>query len=251
VVRIRTKDSKLWKTCVSAMASLIDEAAFRFSPEGIRAKAMDPSHVALIDFMLEPGAFEEYDVKRPATLGINLGEMSKIMSRAKAEDEFSLELDEEKNRLALTFKGVSTRRFSLPLLDISEAELPEPKLQFTSSADLLAGVMQDGLRDAEIIGDNVRLEIAERGFFMRAEGDRGATELKLSEGDAGLLKLAAKQPAHAMFNIKYLIDMTRAAGSTDTITINLGTDLPIQLDLQIAEGKGRLRFLLAPRIEAE
>ena len=236
---------------MGAMASLIDEAAFKFSPEGIRVKAMDPSHVALIDFVLEPGAFEEYDVKRPATLGINLGEMNKIMARSKAEDEFLLELDEEKNRLALTFKGASTRRFSLPLLDISEAELPEPKLQFTSSADLMAGVMQDGLRDAELIGDNVKLEIMEKGFFMRAEGDKGATEFKLSEGDAGLLKLMAKQPARAMFNIKYLIDMTKAAGSTDMITLNLGTDLPIQLDIPIAGGKGRLKFLLAPRIEAE
>lgn len=232
------------------MASLIDEATFKFSPEGIRAKAMDPSHVALIDLMLEPGAFEGYDVKRPAALGIDLREMSKIMARARAEDEFFLELDEEKNRLALTFKGVSTRRFSLPLLDITEFELPEPKLQFASSAEVMAGVIQDGLRDAEIIGDNVKLEITEKGFFMTAESDKGATELKLCEGDAGLLKLTAKQRASAMFNIKYLIDMTRAASATDAISINLGTDLPVQLDLSIAEGKGRLRFLLAPRIEA-
>ena len=232
------------------MASLIDEATFKFSPEGIRAKAMDPSHVALIDLVLEPRTFEEYDVKRPVALGIDLREMSKIMARARAEDDFFLELDEEKNRLALTFKGVSTRRFSLPLLDIAEFELPEPKLQFTSSAEVMAGVMQDGLRDAEIIGDNVKLEITEKGFFMKAESDKGATELKLCEGDVGLLKLTAKQEASAMFNIKYLIDMTKAASSTDKININLGTDLPVQLDLPIAEGKGRLRFLLAPRIEA-
>jgi proliferating cell nuclear antigen len=54
-----------------------------------------------------------------------------------------------------------------------------------------------------------------------------------------------------MFNIKYLGDMTKAASSTDVITINLGMDLPIQLDFPVAEGKGKLRFLLAPRIEAE
>jgi proliferating cell nuclear antigen len=244
-------DSKLWKTCMSAIASLIDEAAFKLTPEGIKMKAMDPSHVALVDFELPTSAFAEYDVKRSAVLGIDLTEMTKIMGRAKAEDEFTLELDEEKNRLGLTFKSASTRRFSLPLIDISEAELPEPKLQFTATAELSAGVIQDGLKDAEIVGDNVKFELTEDGFFMHTESDTGATELKLRKGDPGLLKLTVKQPARAMFNIKYLIDMTKAASPTDVITINLGTNLPIQLDFPVAEGKGRLRFLLAPRIEAE
>jgi len=251
MVSARMADSKTWKTCVGAMVNLIDEAAFKFTPEGIKMKAMDPSHVALLDFELPASAFEEYKIKQPTTLGIGLIEMNKILARAKAEDELALELDEEKNRLALTFKGVSTRRLSLPLIDVSEAELPEPKLQFTATADVVAGVIQDGLKDAEIVGDNVKFELSEDGFFLSAESDKGTSELKLRKGDQALPKLSVKQPAHAMFNIKYLSDMAKAAGSSDVITINLGTDLPIQLDLQVAEGKGRLRFLLAPRIEAE
>lgn len=251
MVSIKMADSKLWKTCVSAIASLIDEAAFKFTPEGIRMKAMDPSHVALVDFELPSATFVEYNVKQATVLGIDMTEMTKIMARAKAEDEFTMELDEDKNRLGLTFKSASMRRFSLPLIDISEAELPEPKLQFTAVAEVSAGVIQDGLRDAEIVGDNVRFELTEDGFFMYTESDTGTTELKLRKSDPGLLKLSIKQPAKAMFNIKYLVDMTKAASSTDIITINLGSNLPIQLDFPIAEGKGRLRFLLAPRIEAE
>ena len=52
-------------------------------------------------------------------------------------------------------------------------------------------------------------------------------------------------------NIKYLSDITKSASSNDLIKINLGTNLPIQLDFPIAGGEGRLRFLLAPRIEGE
>jgi proliferating cell nuclear antigen len=233
------------------MVNLIDEAAFKFTPEGIKMRAMDPSHVAFLDFGLPASAFEEYNVKQSTTLGIGLTEMNKIMARAKAEDEFTLELDEEKNRLVLTFKGISTRRFSLPLIDVSEVELPEPKLQFTATADVVAGVIQDGLKDAEIVGDNVKFELGEDEFSLSAESDKGTSELKLRKGDQGLLKLDIKQPARATFNIKYLSDMTKAAGSSDLITINLGTDLPIQLDFPVADGRGRLRFLLAPRIEAE
>ena len=245
------EDSKIWKTCISAMSNLIEEALFKLTPDGIKMKAMDPSHVALVDFELPAAAFADYEVKRAVSLGINLAEMNKIMARAKAEDEFFMELDEEKNRLSLTFKGTSTRKFSLSLIDTSESELPEPKLQFTASADIVAGVVQDGLKDAEIVGDNVRCELTDEGFFMLTESDTGATELKLHKGDPGLLKLNVKQPARAMFNINYLINMTKAASSTENITVNMGTNLPIQLDFPIAEGKGKLRFLLAPRIEAE
>ncbi len=251
MVSVRMEESKVWKTCIGMMVNLIEEAAFKFTPDGIKMKAMDPSHIALVDFELPATAFVEYKVKQPTVLGINLLEMYKIMSRGKAEDELTLELDEERNRMGLTFKGASTRRLSLPLIDIREAELPEPKLQFTATAEVLAGVIQDGLKDAEIVGDNVRFELSNDGLLISAESDKGTAELKLGKGDKALAKLNVKQLARAMFNIKYLSDMTKAASSSDIITINLGMELPIQLDFPVADGKGRLRFLLAPRIEAE
>lgn len=251
MVKARMAESKVWKTCVGMMVNLIEEAAFKFTHEGVKMKAMDPSHIALVDFELPDKAFEEYNVKQPTILGINLLEMDKIMSRGKAEDELILELDEKQNRLGFTFKGASTRRLSLPLIDVREAELPEPKLQFTATAEVSAGVIQDGLKDAEIVGDNVKFELNEDGLIISAESDRGTTELKLSKGDKALAKLNVKQGAKAMFNIKYLGDITKSVSSADSITINLGTDLPLQLDFPVADGKGRLRFLLAPRIEAD
>ncbi len=251
MVSAKMADSKVWKTCIGTMVNLIEEGAFKFTSDGVRMKAMDPSHVALVDFELPAAAFTEYNFKQPVTLGLNLAEMNKVVYRAKAEDELILELDENIHRLAIMFKGTSTRRLSLPLIDVREAELPEPKIQFTATADILAGVIQDGLRDAELISDNVRFELNENGFYVSAVGDKGTTELKLDKGDKGLVNLSVKDPAQAMFNLNYLTDMTKAATSADVIKINLGTNLPIQLDFPIAEGKGKLLFLLAPRIESE
>ena len=173
------------------------------------------------------------------------------MSRGKAEDELIIELDEKQNRLALTFKGTSTRRLSLPLIDIRETDLPEPKLQFTAAAEVVSGVIHDGLKDAELVGENVSFELSKDGLRISAESDKGSAELKLEKGDKALTKLDVKQEARAVFNIKYLSDITKSAGSNDPITINLGTNLPIQLDFPIAGGNGRLRFLLAPRVEGE
>lgn len=251
MISARMSNSKAWKTCISAIVNLIDEAAFKFTPEGIKMRAMDPSHVALLDFELLSSAFAEYKVEEPTTIGINLINMNKILGRANAEDEFILELDEEKNRLVLKFKGASTRSLSLPLIDISESELPEPKLQFTATADVVAEVIQDGLKDAELVGDTITIELNENGLTLTSESEKGTSELELVRGNNALLKLDVKEPTQAKYNIDYLSRMTKAANTTDTITINLGKDLPILLNLQVAKNKGRLQFLLAPRVEAE
>lgn len=249
MVKARMSDTKVWKTCIGSMVNIIEEAAFKFTPQGIRMKAMDPSHIALVDFELPSNAFEEYNVKAPAVLGINLLEMDKILSRSKADDELTMEMDEKQSRLMITFRGKSTRKLSLPLMNIDEREFPEPKIPFQAEADVNAGVIQDGLKDAELVTDNVQFLVDEGTFLMKAEGDRGTSELKLSKGDEALAKFKVEQPVRAMFNIKYLSDMMKGASSADVVKIKLGTDLPVMIDFEIS--KGRLRYLLAPRIEAE
>lgn len=123
-MKARMKHASIWKTCVGAISGMIDEAAFKVSPEGMKMRAMDPSHICLVDFELRKEAFNEFLVNEPVTLGINLLGMDKILSRARTDDEFVLELDAEKNRLVLTFKSASTRSFSMPLIDVGESELP-------------------------------------------------------------------------------------------------------------------------------
>lgn len=241
----------MWKTCIGMMVNLVEEAAFKFSEQGVRTRAMDPSRVALVDLEIPAEAFSEYQLKEPTVLGINLLEMDKVLSRGKSDDELTMELDRDGGRLNLIFRGASTRKLSLPIIDVQEAELQEPKIPFTAVVEVMAGVLQDGLKDAELVGETVRLEADGEEFSMSSEGDRGKTELKLRKGDQGLLKITAKQRTKATYGINYLSNMLKSAESGKGVTLSFGTDLPIQLDYPIAEGKGRLRFLLAPRIEAE
>jgi proliferating cell nuclear antigen len=251
VLRVKSKDTKMWKTCIGMMVNLVEEAALKFSEEGVRTRAMDPSRVALVDLEIGSGAFSEYQVKGPTVLGINLLEMDRILSRGKPADELTIELDQSGSGLNLTFRGASTRRLSLPLIDVSEAELPEPKIPFTATVEVLAGALQDGLKDAELFGENVRFEAKGEEFLMSSAGEKGKTEMKLEKGDQALIKIAAKQPTRATYGIAYLSNMLKSAESGNPVTLSFGTDLPLQLDFPIAEGKGRLRFLLAPRIESE
>jgi len=250
-MRLEMSDSKVWKNCVGAISNLIERAEFEIGEDGIELKAMDPSHVALTDFWLSADAFEEYEVDGTVKLGVDLDEMDNIMSRANNSDKSILEFGEEDNRLKLEFVGASNRKFTLPLLDVEDEELPDPELDFSANAKLTAGVIKEGLKDAGLVGDNVRFNLSDDAFVMSSESDTSSAEMKLSDGDKGLEELEADEESSAMYNIDYLENMVKSASSNDIVNVSHGEDLPIEFVFDIAEGDGRLRFLLAPRVEAE
>jgi len=45
----KTSTSDEWKAIISAISTLVEEATFEATVEGISFRGMDPSHVALID----------------------------------------------------------------------------------------------------------------------------------------------------------------------------------------------------------
>jgi proliferating cell nuclear antigen len=47
----------------------------------------------------------------------------------------------------------------------------------------------------------------------------------------------------------YFSNMIKAIPSGTNVNINLGNDLPVKLEFDIAAGKGQVKYLLAPRIE--
>ncbi len=248
MVRVSMSEPKVWKTFVSSVTALIEEAAFVFSPEGVRMKAMDPSKISLVEFELSPKAFDEFNVKEKTVVGIKLTEFERALSRMKSKDQLILDVDTEKNRLNLVFKGASTRRLGIPLLSMEEEELPEPKLSFAAKVVVRAEVLKDGLKDAEMIAENVRLSADKKSFSLTAESDRGSSELVLSTGDEGLISLEVSEPATAIYSVRYLKDMTSGASASDNITLKFSTDLPLEIDFNVENGK--FRYLLAPRVEA-
>jgi proliferating cell nuclear antigen len=239
------KDAKLWKTCVSAVSSLIEDAAFVVSPSGLKLRAMDPSHIALVDLELPPQAFEEFSVEKQTTIGIHIPEMVKVVSRAKPSERLTIELDESTNRLNLTFAGPPVRRLSMPTIDAQDANYPEPKLIFTAAMEVPADLIQDGIKDAELIGDSVEFEAVKEGLRMRAESDKGASELVLDVGSDALTNFTANPPARARYAISYLNSIL-SNSPPGLIGVKLGTDLPVSITYPIPSGK--LMFLLAPRV---
>src|SRR6266566_3462961 len=58
-------DARLFRNLIGAISSLIEEADFNASPDGIKLRSMDPSHIAMVDFEWPKTAFDTYECNAP------------------------------------------------------------------------------------------------------------------------------------------------------------------------------------------
>ena len=81
VFSAKTTGSEEWKAVISAVSTLVEEATFEATVEGISFRGMDPSHVALIDINWPNTAFEKYECDGDIKFGVRIDEFSKLIKR--------------------------------------------------------------------------------------------------------------------------------------------------------------------------
>ncbi len=240
-------DPKILKYYIDAISNMIDEAGISVSEEGIKLRAMDPAHVALVDFEVKKDAFDEFQVDEALVLGVDLERFNTILKRASATDKLQLELSDEGNALKIKFGDTTRRVFELPLIEVSEEEQKVPSLEFPCELELDPKIISEGIKDAEIISDHVNLQMEEDALVIEAKGDLGSVVVSVGKDDA--IAFSCKGKAKSMFSIEYLKDMIKASDVASSVKLSLGENIPIKIDF--LSPSARLTFLLAPRIESD
>jgi proliferating cell nuclear antigen len=249
--RMKISDAKTFKNVLTAISAIVDEATFNIGPDGIKLRAMDPSRVAMVDFEMKKTSFDEYEAAGESKVCINLSELLKLLKRAGKDDVVEISLDEESRRFMITMRGRYTRTFNMPTLEVGEEEVPEPRITFNVKATLTTSDLQDVLKDAALVSDNVRIEADEDNLVMVAKGDIAGAKIEIKKGSDALISMEAKEPSKATFSLSYLSEIVDAAsGTSDIVTLEFSTDMPIRLDFR-QRYDGKLSYLLAPRIEVE
>ncbi len=243
-----TMDAKDFKKIIDAASNLVDEICFEVDEEGIKASAMDPSHVALVSINIPKESFDEY-IADPHDLGVDLESLKKIMARAKSNEKLTLELDEGTNKLNIIFKNDAVRKFSMALYDVSSSNIKVPDISYPNTIIMKAGAFVDALKDAELVSDHVSLKVSDDGkFIIYAKGDINQSEVVFDSSSESIVDLRIGESSKSTFNLSYLKDITKATSSDDILHIYLATDTPVKIEYGV--GNGNLLFLLAPRIES-
>jgi proliferating cell nuclear antigen len=238
--------SEVLKGIIDVISPLVNEVKFNISPKGISLRAVDPAHVAMVDLQIKSKAFDEYKADE-MELGIDMDKLGGIMRLSSAGDIVSLEYDEEANRLIVKI-GNLVRKMGL----IDTAGMPDPKmpnLSLPAKIVIKASELNQGVRASEAVSDHIALTVNEDNFELFAEGDTDTVNLKLPKDM--LVELTASSKCKSLFSIDYFSNMIKSVRGDEKITMQLGNDNPIRVEFDIADSKGHVTYLLAPRIESE
>lgn len=238
--------AEVLKTMLDAVQTLVDEAKIHCTPEGISLKAVDPAHVAMVELTLGKSAFIAYEATE-LEMGVDLDKLKDILKLASSGSEIGLEYKEDTHRLVFKI-GHLTRRMAL--VDTSNMSDPKvPNLNLPSKVTIAASELQHGIKASESVSDHIALVAEGDKFELIADGDTDQVNLTL-EGDS-LISIDSPEKSRSLFSLDYFSNMSKVVKGNDAITLNLGTDYPVKLEFDIADGAGHITYMLAPRIESE
>ena len=243
---IKIDDARYWKNCVDSIVSLIDEGSFSISKEGISLKAMDPSGISMISFFIPNKAFAKFDVDKPATIGLNIENLGKILASSRSEEQ--LVMKESGNKFLVEFIGKNSRRkYKLPMIDVKKDADKEPKIEFDSVVEVRSDSLKEILKDANLLSTHVGFKTDKDSFVVIAKGDAGELEEEHMNNADVIKKINASKASSATFNLDYMERMISACPSNSVMTLSIKTEEPIRIDYKI--GDANVSYYLAPYME--
>src|SRR6266481_4121064 len=123
VFKATMNDARLFRNLIGAISSLIEEADFNATPEGIKLRSMDPSHIAMIDFEWPTASFDEYQCPSPTKLRLSVSNLLKLLKRSRSDERLEMVYDDASKKLDITLRNNLVRKFTTSTLEPSTEQL--------------------------------------------------------------------------------------------------------------------------------
>ncbi len=236
-----------WKAIANAISTLLEEATFEATSEGLSFRGMDPSHIALVDIQWPNSAFEQYECNGEIRFGVRIDELSKLLKRANKDDRIEVSIDE--NTFTLHIYNSYSKKYKLRLIDATASTTPVPKLALNTKIKLSMEAFREILDDIEVVADYITIDANKDRVAFIGKGDAGDVTVTLVKGSEKLLELEVKEDSKATYSLEYLSSITKAIGSSaEDLTIEFSKSMPIKIEFRAAQML-KINFYLAPRVE--
>ncbi len=243
----KTSGSDDLKAIISAISTLVEEATFVASAEGITFRGMDPSHVALIDISWPNSAFEKYECDSDIKFGVRIDEFSKLIKRADKKDAIEISISDD-NMLLVTIGN--NKKYKIRLIESSATDTPLPKIPYDATIEISSSIFDKILGDVQVVSDYLTIHAIEGKADFSGKGDSGEVVIELDKTGQDLQNLSVKEESIGTYSLEYLNPVVKAVGTTaNTITCEYSSAKPLRIEFKVAN-IGRIHFYLAPRVES-
>jgi proliferating cell nuclear antigen len=235
--------SEILKETVNVISTLINEAKFKVSKDGIRVMAVDGSHIAMIDLELGASAFEEFKADE-MDLGIDLEKLKTVLKNAKSDEIIEVMYNPDRNILEFELDAIEMTMALLDSSNMSEPKVPdlEHKVRITVAKNLI----DRGLKAASDVGTYVEFKVTPEEVVIHTEGESDTMNMHLPKDK--LDELVCEEETSSKYSLEYIGSIIKTVNA-EALSIQLSTDYPIKLFFDIAKGEGKVTYMLAPRVD--
>jgi len=246
-MKIIISEAPSLRSAIDSIGSLVEEGIFEITSDAIKLRAMDPSQISMISFTMDKDAFEVFEVDERIRIGLDISQLSSILSRGKKGEKAELEVED--NKFVLRFIGKNKKRtFKIPLLDLGTDLSKEPQIQYSHSVKINADAFKESLKDAKLISSHVKLILTPDKLLVDVKGDSGHVSDEFNkDGEEVIEIISPSDEVRATFPLQYLEDIVKASSAQTQLLINIETDKPLKLSYNL--NGADVVYYLAPRIE--
>jgi len=237
-------DVELLEESVEAIVGVVDEAVLSITRDGLEVNAVDPANVAMVCLKLPCSSFDNFEFESPEDplkIGIDFANLLRVLKSWKRKP-VELELREK-----TLFVRSGIFDYSISRLEPSSRrrEPRVPEITFIiNQANIKAELFREAIKSIKLVcEDFVNIGVKDEELYMLAKGERGTLKAVLGQ----ISHIGDVCSSHS---IEYLSAMCEGM-NTETINLSLRSDYPIRFVFDIAHGKGKVSYLLAPRIPPE
>ena len=243
----KTNSSDEWKAIISAISTLVEEATFEATVEGVSFRGMDPSHVALIDISWPNSAFEKYSCDGDIKFGVRIDEFSKLIKRAEKKDGIEINISDD-NMLHVSVG--KNKKYKMRLIESSASDTPLPKIDYDSKITLSSSRLDKILGDIDVVSDYLSIKTTQKNVEFSGKGDAGEATINLEKDTEDVEDISVSQESSGTYSLEYLDPIVKAVGGTaDTIICEFSSEKPLRIEFKVTN-IGRIHFYLAPRVES-
>ncbi|AOL15989.1 proliferating cell nuclear antigen (pcna) [Sulfolobus sp. A20] len=244
-MRVVYGDVRDFKTIVTALAKLVDEAALKFKQDGVELVALDRAHISLITITLPKDMFKEYDVSEDFRFGFNTQYLLKVLKVAKRKEAVEI-FSDSPDLVKISIIGSTNREFYIRNLEIAEQQIPDINLQFDISSTISSKGFKSAIEEVSAITDTVIIEGHEDSIVVKAEGEN-KVEVEFTRDTGGLQDIEFSNEATGSYSAEYLNDILELTKLSDFMRLSFSSQKPLQLSFNM-EGGGKVNYLLAPKV---
>jgi proliferating cell nuclear antigen len=243
----KTNTSNEWKAIISAISTLVEEATFEATVEGVSFRGMDPSHVALIDISWPNSAFEKYSCDGDIKFGVRIDEFSKIIKRAEKSESVEINISEDS---MLRVSIGKNKKYKMRLIESSVSDTPLPKITYDSKIALSSARLDKILGDIEVVSDYLSIKTTSKNVEFSGKGDSGEATIILEKDTEELEEISVTQESTGTYSLEYLNPIVKAmGGAAGSIICEFSSAKPLRIEFKVTN-IGRIHFYLAPRVES-